>query len=425
MAYHNFSVANQGIEKLLQQYQNERGTIVSLMEANPDLLIKTLWNHLAMDITCQCKMGVGDIRTRFACAQCRNFRRLIDMKQDFLEKPFCLQCGTVAGKSLVIKKYDIHQPFIQWDSSAQEKLTTFSKQYPTTISQCISGDTFTISTLINMLINQKLSIKGIPSYLLHTAFICHKHAYQLLDTPSIGNIEDLHGQAIYHQSEHKNSLKSQHIAYTALLPEIAETIIQQLLVNLDELSKYNFFHGLPCSQSLLFNKDPVSYKYGNYHIKGNITVMLSNFERSSMGINKTQFFPKDPKTYISLQSGSLLPEISLSNGNFRITSRTLEIYQALCNIGLSINQNAFDFYCFMVSLMCDESFYDCIHDSPKLLKLWQSMWSSDDISQIESNIKRIHGHVYPNKYIAADVAFDIVRGNWLRSDIVQYLLKQL
>lgn len=483
--YHDFECCEwtRGIDTLLCRYKQDREEVTSLIESNPEKLINTIWKSdgpLAIDNQCRCQMGNGEKRSPFACAQCKNLRRLIDFRLGGVERPFQIECGESAGKNLIVSSTDITTPFLMWDEDSARRARNYVQQYHNlTICgtpnvknlKCITGDSLTIRTLIMWMISKRFAEKGLPHIpMLHTAFICSGIGYSLYDMPTIGTISELHKIETYHNLDTtSNSMKSQHFAYTPLKTDIARTIIVQLLVTLLELSMINFSHGTPSIHGLVFTKDPVSYIYDGVHVEGPITLKISDMWNSSATFSNTHFFPKNIKSSIYIERNIFVPEIATKTVSmahchdvgaikdentgpivcpatiktcpdtttydlckakevtlYRLSNSTMDIYTALRHIGFPLYVGSFDFYCFMISLMCDKSFFDSVTKDEKLYRLWSMMWLIEDLPNIERLIKEAHdiearGETPTSNRAASNVVINIIRGAWLRCDIVKYI----
>jgi hypothetical protein len=185
--YHDFECCEwtRGIDTLLFRYKQDRDEVTSLIINDPDTLIKTIWKQdgpLAIDNSCRCQMGNGDKRTPFACAQCKNLRRIIDFRLGGVERVFQIECGDSVGKNLIVSSTEITSPFLSWDDDAARRAKIYLQQYHNlTICgtpqindmRCITGDSFTIRTLIMWMIAKLFDDKGLPHCpVMHTAFIC-------------------------------------------------------------------------------------------------------------------------------------------------------------------------------------------------------------------------------------------------------------
>lgn len=433
MNYHNIDCCEQtrGIDTLLNYYCKNREYVVSLVKNNPKLLIDIIWTRngpLAIDNDCQCQMGNGNRRSPFSCAQCKNLQRLIDFRMGGAEKAVLLECGQHAGKNIIVTRTEVFNPFLQWDDEATQRSQSYLKQYhnltlcgtPSTPLRCVMGDSFTIRTLILWMIGAQFSETGLPHCPnLYSAFVCKNTGYSIYEMPNIGSFSEL-------------------IKYYggALDQKVVRTIIVQLIVMLHQLASINFSHGTPSINGLVFTNDPVSYLYDGVHIQGPITVQISDLWNASASFNGVHFFPKNLQTSIHLERNIFIPEISTktvstkyckenndidvcspnSINMYRLTTLTMEIYSAIRHIGFPLYSGSFDLYCFMVSLMCDPCFYDIVINNEDLYRLWTMMWLDDDLNLVEQAI--LETHKMNNN---AMVVIDIIRGRWLRCDIVKYM----
>lgn len=475
--YHDFECCEwtRGIDTLLLQYKQDRNDITNLIANDPNKLINIIWKQdgpLAIDNGCRCQMGSGEQRSPFACAQCKNLRRLIDFRMGGVNKPFQIECGNYTGKKLIVSSTEITTSFLMWDYDSARRAKFYIQQYHnltqcgtfiTDNLRCITGDSFTIRTLILWEIAKIFNEKGLPHIpTLYTSFICSGTGYSLYDMPSIGTMAELHKIEAYHKISN-TSVKSQHFVYMPLRNDIARTIIIQLLVILHELSQINFSHGTPSIHALIFNKDPISHYYDGFHVNGPITLQISDFWNSSATFNNVHYFPKNIKSSMYIERNMFIPEIAtkiismahchdietlkpnttcpITNFSnitthdvckasgalfYRLTNNTIDTYNAIRHIGFPLYVGSFDFYCFMVSLMCDKSFFESIINDDKLYRLWSMMWLIEDISRIENLIKETHeiearGENSSNNRTAGNIVINIIRGAWLRCDIVKYL----
>jgi hypothetical protein len=454
--YHDLECCEwtRGIDTLLSRYAQDREEITDLIMNDPDELIATIWKQdgiLAIDNTCRCRMGCGDKRSPFACAQCKNLRRLIDFRLGGVERPFRIECGDSVGKNFIVSSTNITSPFLAYDDESTRRAKLFVQQYQYLTScgtpdihdmECVTGDSFTIRTLVLWMIAKMFAEKNLPHIpSLLTVFICSGVGYSLYDMPTIGTVSELHKIEAYHN---KTTLKS----------EIARTIIIQLLVTLLELSNVNFSHGTPSIHGLIFNKEPVSYSYDGVHVTGPITLQITDLWNSSATFNDYHYFPKNTTSSMCIERNMFVPEITTKTismahcydiGNtpcsgdgpcpdstvydvckqrnvviYRLTNSTLDIYNAIRHIGFPLYSNSFDFYCFMVSLMCDKSFFDAMNDDPKLYRLWSMMWLIEDLPNVEHLIREAHDIQCGNR-AASSMVINIIRGCWLRCDITKFL----
>jgi hypothetical protein len=446
--YHSYECCDdtRGTDKLLARYTADRNEIDNLVSNDPGTLIDSIWQPtgpLAIDNNCRCRMGKGDIRSAFSCAQCKNLRRVVDFKDNATSRPFTLQCGKDAGRCMIAYSDNVAAPFLQWDEASALRSQLYVEEYRSLLTcgtpditgmRCVTGDTFTIRTLVSWMVQQTLG--ALPHYnVLHTAFICRSVGYSLYDNPSIGNMFELHKIKKYHVDpspvEH---IKAQSIDYAPLSSAVTRTIVMQLIVALSELRKIHFSHGSPSIASLVFEDEPVSYSYNKVKVTGPVTLKLINFWNSSMTVNNVHYFSKNSDSELYLARSMFAPNIVTRSVTecasntcatseaqvYRLTNSTIHIFNAMRHIGFPLYIGSFDFYCFMISLMCDISFYESLMKDSALSAVWNSMWQPEDLPGIVQQIKIAHEMEGQGISIEKQ-AVDILRGAWLRCDILDHV----
>jgi len=141
---------------------------------------------LAIDNSCKCQMGNGDIRSPFSCAQCKNLRRLIDFRLGGIDRAFQIECGNLAGKELIVTSSEISDPFLEWDMESVKRANIYHTKYYNLSTcgskniknlKCITGDSFTIKTLIMWMIS-KIFKENLPH--------CSWNFIQLLYVQTLG-----------------------------------------------------------------------------------------------------------------------------------------------------------------------------------------------------------------------------------------------
>jgi hypothetical protein len=436
----------------MSRYKKCTENVTELVLKNQQSLISTLWKEnsaLAIDDNCDCQMGQGDLRTSFSCAQCKTLRRIIDFRYGAIERPFLIECGDMTGKNLVVSKYEVGTPFLIWDEDASKRAKVYADSYLNLIScgssgikniKCIAGDSFTIRMLITWMISKIFTNKGLPNHFqIYTAFICKNVGYYLYEQPSIGSL---------YNSEKVNKFIDNSTG--SFKVTFLRSIILQLLVIIKELSKINFSHGNPSTEALIFNKEPVSYLYEDVHIESEVTLMIGGMWNSSATFSGVHYFTKNIKSAMQLDKSIFTPEITtkqvstaycdtildLSPGSkcidkttyekcipnnttiYRLSQTTIEIYNAMRHIGFPLYTGSFDFYCFMVSLMCNKSFYYGVTTDTDLNRLWLMMWLPEDIERVDNEIKKFH---ITGKIATSNNIIEIVRSTWLRCDILSFI----
>lgn len=420
--YHSIDHCNTtlGIDNLLATYHTDRDNITSTMINNPQQLINDIWTVdglLAVDESCQCNMGKGDRHTAAICAQCRNLRRIIDFREPVVGRPFTIECGMRTGKQLMVSHIEIPQPKLMWDVEASRRAQSYVLQHQALLScgtpnisgmKCIAGDNFTVRVLHTLMINKLLTEKNLPhSVHLHTAFICNGVGYMLNDAPTIGSFDNL---KLLHARNGWSAVD-------------ARSIILQLLVVLTELSKVNFSHGNPTIDALLFDKEPVSYSYNGAVVTGRFTLKLANLWNASAKYGCYHYFPHNETANLMLRRSIFMPEIITRVDNnvascginlYRLTNASADIYNAIRHIGFPLFVGSFDFYCLLIALMMDPSFYNTVMITPISANLWTNLWQPEDLPVVTQRLLQNH------RMTTNIQPVDIIKSLWLRCNVIDY-----
>lgn len=405
-----------GADNLLQKFINDKNYILNLIYTDPSKLVSTIWTTngpLSYDTDCLCKMGTGDRRSAYTCAQCKNFNRLVDFRYNVINDPFLIHCGQLAGSELTISKFNNKKLFLQYDNAASSHAKLFVNKFnklrtcgtPNVDNlKCIVGDSFTINTLISFIISDHFEKYNIPNYRnLYTSYICGTEGY------------------FVHNTTREIPFNELFQLYNISAKDVVFGIILQLLVVLTELSKLNFSHGNPTFESLYFYDIPVSYIYNGVQISYPFMVSLGKFENSSITINNTHYYTKNMSDVFTQERGVFIPEIvtktvqmaycalpGKSNENlcyptdanvYKLTNSTLDIYYYIRHIGFPLYVGSFDFYSFMSSLMSNPIFSDTCYNNTSLYEIWSMMWLEEDFNS----------------------SLDHIRGKWLRCDIINLI----
>jgi hypothetical protein len=395
---------------------------------------------------------------------------LTDFRLGGVDRGFQIVCGDSVGQSLIVLQSEVGKPFLEWNDDLAERARRYVQQYHNlricgtpdlTHLRCIGGDSFTIRTLIVWMIESIFKPKGLPHCpSMHSAFICRGTGYSVYTVPTIGSIDALHQHEIYHGGQRTSKTD---FSDRPLTVPVARTLMVQLLVILRELTAINFSHGTPSLYGLVFTKDPVSYQYDGFHVEGPLTVQITDLWNASATFNQVHYFTKDLKVLLYLERTLFAPDIetrivSMAHCHemeaidtedtppicpatlstcpdattyalckprrvalYRLTRSTMDIYGAMRHIGFPLYVGSFDFYSFMVSLMCDPSFYATVTHDDRLYRLWSMMWLVEDLPRIETSIQESHrpGPRAPREM--SNLTIDIIRGAWLRCDIVNFM----
>jgi hypothetical protein len=340
-------------------------------------------------------MGQGNINTLGKCPQCKNLSRITDFKTNH----FTIECGKLKGKMLYIQKFTNVSPFIKTKdlplSISRRYLTQcdFDKCEPGAIKNekttYIALDTFSNGALINLLL-QHFNDTHIQK--LYTAFLCGRDGYYLTENPEI-TFETL-----------------------KLNPDVVRGIVYQLLSLCQSLSKYDFTHGKPSTNSLVFTEKSINLK--KYKVKSPFTLKLRNFENSGITVNNTRFYSSSTLAETYARRNIYSPNITTTIDNvsyFKLTNDTATFFLHLRYMGVAMYTGAFDFYAFMVAMMANKTFYDVVVNDASLFELWKAMWRPEDLQKV---VERLGKYSTP---LTTEQIIEVIKGIELRCDIVNYL----
>ena len=467
MQFNNISSCNEcvNVSQLLKDYEKNNLKAVEDLFNDPDKFIKYAWKPhgtLLFDNECRCKMGEGEIKSPFSCYNCKNLKRIVDFKIESIYQPFQIECGDNTGVSLILIKNDIMKPKLFWDLSSSEKARNYLKRYsylqacgaPLDISRmkCLRGDPFTIRILNDWIVEKYLKDKGLNNTLKnYTSYICGQHGYSLFEYPNIGNFKKFIQNKDYKLNSHLN-------------PIFTKSIINQMIIVLKTLREINFNHGSPSFKSLFFSKKKFKYEEDGINIESKFTLLFSNFLYSSLMVNDVHISSKTLESDIYLQKSNFTPDISFKSlpssfctnyvpkksdhepfvctntkicptteettkmcsisssktNFFKLTNDTIDVFTNMRHIGFPLFVGCFDFYCFIVSLMCCKEFYDSVYADEELYRFWSMLWTTQDIELVENKVKFYHEETDIDN-ISDRVGYEIIKGLWLRCNIIDYV----
>ena len=73
-----------------------------------------------------------------------------------------------------------------------------------------------------------------------------------------------------------------------------------------------------------------------------------------------------------------------------INKEEYRYYSVIRHIGLYLYIGSFDFYCNLVSMMCDRKFYQSVINDEKCFELWKLMWIEEELETVTRRILRSH-----------------------------------
>jgi hypothetical protein len=453
------------VDDILMKFANERDIILHLLLERPDVLITKLWSSespILIDRNCLFRMGSSKNSRqtnyhKFICSQCYNVNRLVDLTRKPFDEPFHLECGKNAGKYFFISKVDTPSLNIQW-SPPDIPHYLIDSHFP---KMMISSDEFTNGVLINWYLQSQLNTLGFPHILdLHSSFVCGHSGYLLFSHPKIGDITNLFNHPdlfvrpinnskndtinqkfdnelyrdlldIYRQllGQYNTSLDPD--KYQDELSKLIIGIISQLVVTLLLLSKYQFTHGLPTDNVVVFDDTPVAYTYDKHIIKCPVTLKLCNFSRSSITLPG-----KDIRLHSHTVGGNILsgiqkitPAIEVlrnhthQKNNYFLSNDVYRIGHYLQNDGIPIFGSSFDFYAILIGLMLNPYFGYTMISNPFLRTFWESIWTPEDLSvHNEKNVIRKLSFAVNSRHFNVH---SVLKFSTLRYDVLDHAWTQI
>ncbi len=329
---------NRTADKILDNYVNKANDIVFLMKKDVNKLVSILWKEespLSIDTSCMCNVGQGDRRTKYSCFHCKNFNLLTDLRKPILNKPFTIQCGEYLGKQLIVYPFQCTKLYLKYNDNK------------------VTGDTFTMKTLINMAINEHFGKVNYSINLL-TSFICKSNGYFLYEYFEKPNIE---GVSIL-------------------------SIFKQIIAMLKELSLIKFLHN-NTNKCLIFSDKPVSYKYNNVKIVSPVTIKIIDFTNSSIELNGVKF----SRFTDSNMTGVVSMSTDIISCYKKCKTTITDIYK-YDRIGYLPEQYylSYNFYNIVVSLMKEEPFRTQCLSNEFTKHIWDVMWLDTERDSVYQNI---------------------------------------
>lgn len=418
--------------------------ILDRMRYDNNILFKNMRNEifsitevLSVDELCMCKMGWG-IRpyvNKYFCIPCELMRRLsstIKVPEDRILK---IEVGKYEGRRIHITSFlDTYSPYYNDDIYQGIFTTMINKQNILELCDNSFIDFhkktklyLTNSYMTNYIMNcifitnkmMKYKMPNFPDYVW--SYYCDKEV-KILRNTTVGFNEILNNENF----QVKNKLATAHTNLNPLKIEVVKSILLQLVSTLHFLCKYAYIHGKANISELRFTIKNVSYKYDGInisapfilHIQPTINSSLS-FESDKgtifrLGYNpnviptdKLDFpinnreviinFYKTDKT--SKDDIPMLPQIAdKMTYCYKVGEHNVSSFVNLTNnYSIPLMHSTFEFYCFIISLMCEDSFYVSFIEDIQMQRIWYNLWFAPEyenmmqnLAQLKTNIKVEH-----------------------------------
>jgi hypothetical protein len=232
---------------------------------------------------------------------------------------------------------------------------------------------------------------------------------------------------------------------------VVMSIIKQITVILSFLSRYAFNHGKPCLEYIRFTNKHCNYKYGEIIIDSPITVHLEPSFNSSisfetdLGISRICYnndmekipnFANIPVEHIDItiteqmrslikKNNDIIPSFPELEGRlvycYKIGNKLSNFVSYNNRLNIPIVNSSFDFYCFLISLLFEDSFYTTFMENIYLKNIWSNLWKKNELDSIT---KEINALKTKDELYYEEIAIFLSK-YYLRTDAVKYFIDSL
>jgi len=472
----NCCESTRNVDDMFNRFEFDRNFVLNLLTQNPDRLIQTLWTKdspISIDRSCMFRMGDLDCSVRksfFQCPQCRNISRLVDLKKNIWisdenvnsvkgpkgpEFPFEIECGNRAGQYLILTRVPVYNCHLKGcGSGGAKKIISRLYNYVNpfhcdkdeyTQLKYLQGDEFTNDVLINFFLHKEFSKMQIPHLCsMETAFICGDHGYMLYEFPTLGHLSDLFQYPeLLEIPNIQPTTTSTNQESGTLKPDIAMGILIQLIALFYILQKYDFSHGNPSAECIIFSEEPCEYTYENKLIYGPLTLKIYRFCNSSLTIHDNKIRLYSPTTISDEQNFLFMPSFDIISCTspqriqamlegklsdykqdhwylYKLTNENADLCLYIRQQGLPIFKGSFDFYMCILGMMCEPYFYGAIMKNPLCTQLWKALWLPQEYDDIQSLIQSVHDRSNPDLLSTKDT-LALLKGKHLRMDVISHV----
>ncbi len=385
---------------------------------------------LPFDPYCLCKLGWGErpYVNKNACIGCEMLRRISPSIRVPEDRIIHIEVGKYEGKSY--KVIESNENFGEYELDEDNKkflIKCVNEEVDKGLKQrCISdyisslnvyrnSSKLTNYILTSNFINNKLQKYRIPLYTPYVWSFSCENKVKIIEflTKSFSEISQIQE---YHKSE---KLATANIKGNILNNQIVVDIFKQLGFLLYFLQKYEFIHGSPSIHYLKFSQKSCNFKYDSFSMKSPITLHINpssncsfEFENDNGELNR---YSSSNNIYLSDMETSFPVEqqdVIISPSNEKYTNKVIDIpiledlnrnliysykvgdylpklknfHQRYC---IPVLSSSFEAYCFLVSLMCEDSFYSSFVENESLLSIWYSLWKISEYEHMMDNLNNL------------------------------------
>jgi len=406
---------------------------------------------------CMCNLGQGKrpYVNKVTCVGCELLRRVMTSVKLPEDKTIKIQIGKYEGKILSIEdfdedftKYNVNLDiqdifnkymFLEYNHSLMED-SNYNIHRKTKIYSTSSP--ITNYVLTSIFINNKMIKYKIPNtILLEWVYSCNEKIK--LVKSSHYKFKDLYKLDLVNKHNRTPTAQSRTLP---LKDNVVISILKKLIVILHFYSKYSFVHGRPCLEYLNFTNKQCNYKYGDINIDSPITLHVEpsyytsfTYETDSGAnmrlINTKDIISSDVYDTYPIKSSDIMinyrpktvpdnyqiPMIQELRNHliycYKIDNKLNEFINLQINYGIPLSQGSFECYCFLISLMFEDSFYISFMNNERLQGIWYSLWMNSDYENVNRELEELKTQ---DRMTHEDIT-SFVSKYYLRSDIIKHL----
>lgn len=365
------------IDNLLYYYTLKKNELYKILNTNPRAIVNSIKKYIDHSNICNSCMGHNNILYNIAsCLNCENLGSISDFREKCDDKVFVVEHGNLYNENLIIKYYPNSFGIVEYFSELRKIFEQDKKT--SNINYLSSSDDFTNSYICYLIIDNYM--KNVITEMFG-GFYCRNNAFQL--------------------QENGSKLSSLNKFFTN--SEDLVDIIIQLISILRDLKPLSFSHGNPIYSNMIIKTS--DRNDDGFHKN---TLKLTNLNNSGVTLNDTRFFRKRiiNKKIISVES---------DNGFFYLNSNAIDIYESIISNGEVIYPCVLDFYCFVISILCNKEFkYMLMNNEFFSNNIFERMFIPEEYLLIQNSIP-------DNSKIDFLGCLDILQGKYLREDILEFL----
>lgn len=389
-----------------------------------------------VDKECLCDLGRGKrpYVNRYYCVGCEMFRRMCSSVKIPDNNIIKVEVGKYEGKKLKFYEYETDfgdytenkelmftlNRFGTMENQLNLLDTSFCNMYKKT--KVLSTDSLLTNFItVSILINNKMQKYKLSNTIpFEWSYTCNQKTFIIESLTS--TFTEISNEIEFQKSTKSPTAKTK---VNSLNPNMVSGILKQLIVVLHFLNKYSFIHGHPSINFLTFSKKPYLVKYNDITINCPVTLHLKPSFLTSMSYEddngqqirlvgkKHCVYQEIINTYpvenldvtLSYNPRNVhidndIPMIENLNSHiiqcYKIGNQSYNFNNYMNKYGMPLLHSSYEFYCFLVALLCEDNFYDTFMEDENLRSIWYSLWKISEYESMMDELIRLKGNESPN-----------------------------